>query len=60
MKVDTVNHGNVYGTGSLVTYHCGNCGIEIGADSKTCLYCGEEVIYEGAKNTEQQLQPDNL
>jgi PHP family Zn ribbon phosphoesterase len=54
MKVITVNHGNVFGTGKWFTFYCGKCERQLTAGDKKCNHCGEEALYEGAKNTEQQ------
>ena len=59
MKVETVNLGNVFGTGTWFTFYCGNCGRQINAGAKSCVYCGEKAEYEGAKNTEQANQLDS-
>ena len=49
MKIETVNHGNVYGTGILYSFHCGNCGRDIGRDARECSFCGEKVENEETK-----------
>ena len=59
MKVELVNHGNVFGTGTWFTFYCGNCGRQISAGAKACLYCGEKSGIRRCKKTPNKQRIHN-
>jgi len=53
VKIEYVNHGNVFGTGKWFTFYCGNCKRQVYGNAKKCEHCGAILQHKALRRNDE-------